>query len=752
MSFCIPKFASLAIKKALKSGEIQLGDLAKNTSAGRRKVFEQYTDNVTAKKINTEFEKAYAKKQSEAIKKWIKKTVSPKDRKKPFYKSALEKADSLIELGVINPDTSDAFMEDLTRRTLGVDVTAEEVMEIKKLGDDLIQKQDDFNELGVPKIEYFKALRDMQEYLQKKRPASKLKVATSVIGRGMMLFSLKSPVMNVVSTGTHGLVTSFERRLSNLKINGTNSDLATEYVKYANKVYQETGFDISRMKSVNDTRTILGEEIIHSQGEGKTRRAGRFMESVVFKQLMGAPDVAFSSMHFADSVNIGSAKLAQLEGLDGETLNKRSREMMADAMSMEPKTLEGQALREQAINDAEYSTFTQDGNMSKFSMGARKLLNDMSGDVRWGDLVVPFAKTPANVIETSIMTAGFGFAKSAVHLRTALQKAADATTPTQKLAARMYMQKNVIRPSVASGFGLILAFLISQAISPDDFMGEYPTSAKDRALMELERAKPNSIKIGNKWINLDYFGPLAAPLVGMLYARKYGDSLPDQMVRYSRGFYTQVTKIPGFDALNETLGMIKNVRPESDTDLKGFGKDIAKNAVDFIAARTIPALVYDVAKATDPYDRQVGYDVPIDPLLKRIPFARKTLPIKKDVLGFPVERENPVAVILFGSRYSTANSNLIVREMKKLQRRDQLPSITKPYTSSRARAFEDQVPKQTYRRFENSYALQLRDALAKEIRSRGYENEKSAEKRKRRLEKVKGDVLDKALKDFGYEK
>ena len=172
MSFCIPKFASLAIKKALKSGEIQLGDLAKNTSAGRRKVFEQYTDDVTAKKINTEFEKAYAKKQSEAIKKWIKKTVSPKDRKKPFYKSALEKADSLIELGVINPDTSDAFMEDLTRRTLGVDVTAEEVMEIKKLGDDLIQKQDDFNELGVPKIEYFKALRDMQEYLQKKRPAS----------------------------------------------------------------------------------------------------------------------------------------------------------------------------------------------------------------------------------------------------------------------------------------------------------------------------------------------------------------------------------------------------------------------------------------------------------------------------------------------------------------------------------------------------------------------------------------------------
>ena len=151
---------------------------------------------------------------------------------------------------------------------------------------------------------------------------------------------------------------------------------------------------------------VLGETI-HAQGEGSIRATGRVIEDVVFKWLMGAPDVAFASAHFADSVNLNSLKLSK-----GDV--KLAKELMADAMRLEPKTPKGEILRAQGILDAQKATWTDDSWASKASLGIRKIFNNLSGDYRLGDYLFPFVKTPANVLSTGMDYAGLGIPKALI--------------------------------------------------------------------------------------------------------------------------------------------------------------------------------------------------------------------------------------------------------------------------------------------------------------------------------------------------
>ena len=87
----------------------------------------------------------------------------------------------------------------------------------------------------------------MDDYLHSLAPANRLKIATGIIGRGMMLASVKSPLLNIGSNIEIGATEAITRRLSGGGFDGTDNGLAMDYIKMVNKVYQETGYDMSRM-------------------------------------------------------------------------------------------------------------------------------------------------------------------------------------------------------------------------------------------------------------------------------------------------------------------------------------------------------------------------------------------------------------------------------------------------------------------------------------------------------------------------
>lgn len=384
------------------------------SSKERRTFFTTHTNDELGKLINTEFEKAMVSSQKSAMTNWAKSVFDPKAKTKPVYKNILDKINNLDELGVLDPKSQDAFLQDLVSDKLGVSVSADEVRAISERAKAIQSAQeamgdnfgDPFHEKEI--ISFLGAKHKMDLYLLSLSPAPISRVAVGTVGRGTMLLSVKSPLLNIESNTIFGVTEAFARRIASGRFRGANSKLAMDYVKMVNRVYKKTGYDLSRMVDLSSGGAsgakVLGD-IVHAQGPGVVRKMGRFYEDVVFKKLLGAPDVAYSSAAFADSLNLNALKVA------GGSKTKAT-ELMRDAMRINPIDEDAKILRAQAIADAEFSTYTNKSAISNMSEGIRKSLNQLVPDLRLGDATMSFVKTPANVISAGIDYAGGGAVKA----------------------------------------------------------------------------------------------------------------------------------------------------------------------------------------------------------------------------------------------------------------------------------------------------------------------------------------------------
>ena len=734
-TFCIDKPVAQKMKDAVKSGEINIQKLYDMTSAERRGVFEKYSSTDLAKHINAAFENAMVSKQKGTLKKWAESVFTPSQKQSANYKNVLDKINDLDKLGVLNTQNSNSFMEDLVAEKLGVSVTPAEVKEIttraKKLETLFNQDTND----GLPPVEYWVERKGMENYLNSLVPSSSLKVATSIAGRGAMLFSIKSPITNIISNTVQGAVQAFERRIASNTYKGLNGDFALEYVKKVNDIYQKSGYDISRMESFSQGQRRLGEEIISSQGPGAVRAIGRWYEDIVFKQLMGAPDAASSSIAFADSANLASTKIAKGD-------KAKALEIFKDAIQIKPKTLNGEIVRSQAIADAQYSTYTNKGGFSDLAMAIRSALNKATGDIRLGDQLMPFVKTPANVVQAGIDSAGVGAFRGFFKLPEAIRQAKDGNGKPMRDTVRLFIR---------SGLGFTLSTVLAYMVNPDDFVGDYDSlSQKERNLTQLKNAPYNSVKIRDKYISLDYFGPLASAFVGILYARKYGDTLPEKIYQYGRGATGQALRLPG---LREFTDIVSNInRAVQKGDLGDVGKGLTDEAVGYIRARTVPAIVNDFAKGIDPYERQTGQSQ-LSKTQASIPGLRQQLPEKiSQVTGEPIKSEGLISTLLFGSRVKTAQSNELTKEIQRLYKTDTGPTITDIARSSkRVKELKNQIPDEEFQDALKFYGKRYGLYTNMRMKTVSYKKANDDEK-KRMLDKIRNESVDKMLKKYGYKK
>jgi hypothetical protein len=745
-TYCIPPQLADTLLKAVKKDDIigNIETLYGMTSQERREAFSKHVSAEAAKQINGAFEKAMISNQQTALATWAKKTFSGEARKKGRYKSTIEKINALSEEGLLTPENQDSFLEDLVRDKIGVSVTSEEAQIIYEKAKRVEDLTKEMSEIGLPSAEYFQAKSDLEKYLQSQMPASNLKVFFSTIGRSMMLLSVKSPIVNIESNTVQAILTATERRMASGQYKGLNGEFARKYIKENWKIYQKSGYDLSRMMSISDDKKILGEEIVHSQGEGPVRFVGRVAEDIVFKQMMGAPDVVFASVHFADSANLASTIIAKAEGLSGKQARERALIIFRDAIQVNPKTIEGELVRSQAIADTQYATYTNKSTYSNAALKIRGVINTLSGDLRIGDQIMPFVKTPANVIGAGIDFSGVGLPTQLYLLPRALIQARNGEKEALKQS---------IRTLVRSGLGLTFAFLLSRMFDPDDFIGNYPVSQKEQKLLELKNATTNSVRIGNKWVSLDYFGPISAPLVGMLYARKYGHTPTEKVIKYYQGVVTQMQKIPGVKDFSDIYKDISDFTNEAKTGQKELTTAATNAVLSYIRSRTVPAILNDVAKAGDRSERVM--DIKTDPLARikgSIPGLRQTLPEKTTVFGDVISSEDALSAILFGSRVKTVNENKLIQELVRLEGEGQLPSITDvEKTSVRVKELKEQISEAKYTGAMKYYRRELKTRVERIVRSGKYRALDDEEK-KESIEKEKNEALDIMLKRYGYKK
>lgn len=739
MIFCIPRNLVQKLKESALKGEVNIAELYKMTSEERRNFFSKFTDENVGKLLNTEFEKAMVSKQKTALTDWAKSVFSPKEKAKPVYKNILDKINSLNEEGILTPETEDAFLEDLVSDKLGVSVTPEEIKIISEKAKVVQEAQEKLgNDLGNPNkeqenMDFFEAKKDIDDYLQSVNPANNLKILTGTVGRAAMLASFKSPILNIGSNIELGFTEALSRRIASGQFKGTDNKLATDYVKFVNKIYQKTGYDLSRMTSLKDTGVsggrVLGETV-HSQGEGAIRKVGRFAEDIVFKQLMGAPDVAFSSAHFADSVNLNSLKMAKGDAI-------KAKEYMNDAMKIQPETPEGELLRAQAVMDAQKATWTDKTWASDVSEGVRKILNNVTGDVRIGDVTIPFVKTPANFIATGIDYGGGGTIK-------ALYKTAKAIKDGEFNTKEYW--GSITRDLVRSGLGLTGALIITANLDDDDFVGAYdPARAQ---IEQLRGSNYNAVRIGDKWISTDWFGPLAIPISAIMYARKYGSTPGEKTFQYGKGVVSSIEQLPG---VSDVLDYAKTKSYQKNQTLEEMSSELGGYLLEQVFARIVPSFIPDTAKVIDDKERDTG-GTTIGTLKSKIPFVRETLPEKKNIFGETLMTEPGWSIYVFGSRVKTDKENAIIKEISDLSTKlDKSLTFTNWDTSSSLtlQAFKEKVGEEKFEKAKVEYGQKLKSKLEKAVKSKIYQGY-SDEDKYRVINGLDTDAAEEIYKKYGF--
>ena len=762
---CIPKEITDLIKKQIPSKtlrQISLGDKEKRTQAITEIVDEFYKNNLLANEgdrivVQQGIEKKIVETQKERLTKAAeyKRNVEAVGRKEPD--TFLDKINQISSID----DFSDELIQEGVEIKLGARLTGDEIKKLIDASDRINKFLDGNNNLspeafdtnGIRTKEFGEAYKNYQQTINSVNPSSFGKKLVSTLNANL-LFNTKSGLTNIISNTGFALTGSADRTLEF----GTpyKMDQAFKEAIEDAKFFSQYGFDATRSMDIDANINTLGEAMnaFNMDGGLVEKIAGQYND-LVYKQLLSTPDQFYAAFAKRDTIYRQArneiVKSNPNIKVDSEQFNKIFDETVKDALSLNPLTPTGSRLKEVGIAEANRVTFQAQTKISKFSIQARKSIDELSKSAlvgigvpediadgfKVGTFAVPFAMTPANVINTGLDYSGLktvlSIPKGVVN---GIKSAKDGATANQII---LDFAKDIKFSRGAIGIGAGIA--VASLISPDDYIGEYPTDPDEQRLIELGRATTNSIRVKipgtdeEKWISLDYLGPIAAPLIGILQLKKQPDLTVGQMaLSYALGAAGQLTKLPvieGISDLLQTGSKIISQTINEEYSVQEFGKDMLNGLTGFIAARSVPSIVGDIGEATDEVkrDAKTGVysiaNINLDPFVIKIPEiagifeGREALPEKLDVFGQEIKTEGGLQ-ILFGSRVKTPSEDKVVLELEKMKSEGETKTPTDYIGKSAQRYYNipnDKVPEE-----KREYGNQVYDSYKKVIESSNWNN------------------------------
>jgi hypothetical protein len=360
------------------------------------------------------------------------------------------------------------------------------------------------------------------------------------------------------------------------------------------------------------------------------------------------------------------AKLTALNERKDGVIDRKDQRARAEYLQSNP-TVE---MDVDAMAAAEVAVFRNKNILSTGIQSARTAMGDKGSFAV--DLILPFDKTPTNIIARTLeytplggviaagKAAAFGgrtvkeyraAKKEGTPSRQAIKEAIDkAMTPAQQRSFSLLAGRSVTGTAapIALGYFLAAAGMATGAYDEDD--------RKENAKRRETNTPPSSIKIGGRWYQVGGLPPLGS-LIAM------GATLHEEVNKEDA------------DMESIILGTAKGVgQIASDVPLLRSTKDAvegltkegrAGQKVGRIASSFIPGVVSDAGQLTpglrDPYERQTRSDKKVKGLAKfgrdvggevagKIPGLRRLLPIKTDGSGRKIETEWPDPFDPFSSR------------------------------------------------------------------------------------------------------
>jgi len=769
VDFCIPKHLIKNLSDAINEKSImEIFDMSKNE---RVAFFEKNSNHELAIKISGQFDNFLNESKRNAIEKALK-MVGLKD--KELVKSILKDIRSLKNNELLDPSKEEEIMTKITEAATGSNLTPEEITKLTTLGDKLEQHKialestpmlkdgrinSDYHTNAVSAAE---AQYKIDEFIYEHIPKSMAETFWSH-AKASMLYKVSSAIVNIISNTVNSGLHASARRAGTLKMGGSNGDLSNDWKKLMAEIYSKTGYDYTRAYSLDDMITGHGKALGEITGVGNETAFTNF----IYKTVLGSPDAWAARMNFADTANIYSDIYAKKMGLTGDEAKKKAGEIMSDAFQVAPLTPEGKMVRELAVGEAMSATFTNNSKLSKLTMGIKNALNKATPTVRIGDLAAPFVKTPTNVIGQGLDNAGLGGLKATAKFIKAYKINSTQPEEAQKL---LFEAANI---AAKTGISLTAAAALAYSIPADNFIGAY--DPRRSQWEQLKNTNYNALKIPgtNKWISLDYLGPIGTPLVSMLYAKKYGGSISDKAANYAAGMFSQLMTIPfaqtGYDAY---VNYSKNFVP-GDTNFAKFAADFS---VSQIASR-IPGFMTDISHMSDSDIRDTTSNkntilgVSFDSIVAKIPwvaetgldmglFSIKPLPTKRTILGEVINTEQGnkennymmglVSNIVAAGRVKTEQISPEGEIIYNLYKSGNPPAVTnwKFSQSDKLKRLKEKVGEEKYQEiFIKEYGPKFKSEISTLSKNDAFIRAKDEDKKKQ-IDKKEDDVMNRIYMEY----
>jgi len=477
-------------------------------------------------------------------------------------------------------------------------------------------------------IEKARELQKLGEKIQSYIPSTLYQKILNVWKAGL-LTGLKTTGVNVASNISHSLteivkdvpasivdkiVSMFTgKRTLVFTGKGTGSGAAEGIKKGWD--FLKTGFDERNIAGKLDYKKV-------NFGKGKVADALKKYTDTVFG-VLGAEDQPFYYAARARSMANQAAAMAKNEGLRGK-----------EAVAFAQKLIENptEDMLKYSALDAETAVFQQDSWLAKKAQNMQKGL----------EVVLPFAKTPANVATAMINYTPVGIAKTII-------ENIGKGRFDQRLFAQGMGRGITGTALVAVGAALVANKMLNLST---------PTSEKERKQWELEGRTPNSILINGKWRNIGVLGPAGMVLViggHLQQGMEKTGSLTGGLAQAAGGFGSALTEQSFLSGVNKAIDAIK----DPTRSFNGFASGLAGSLV--------PTIVADFARLTDQYERRT--DGMVERVQSRVPGLRNKLQPQIDTLGNAKETPNFFEVMADPTRPGNASAeegDVVVAELRRL--------------------------------------------------------------------------------------
>ena len=381
--------------------------------------------------------------------------------------------------------------------------------------------------------------------------------------------------------------------------------------------YLNTGFDERNIRAKLEHKKI-------NMGTSSFAKWLQAYEETVFGML-GAADQPF--YYGAKSRSLVSQALAQAKnkGLKGQAKTDFVDNLIANPTD---------EMLKYAVKDAEIAVFQNATQLGLAAAAAKRAVPGL-------EVILPFSRTPSAVAMQMINYSPIGAAKTVI----------------ENIGKGKFDQRAFAQGLGRSITGTAVLVIGSKLLTAGLLTLDRPKDERERELWKREGRKPNSIKIGDKWRDVQVLGP-AGPvlLIGGYFQRGLDDtgSLANAMVQATTGAGKALTEQTFLTGVNRTAEAIKDPARSFESWFSG------------IAGSVVPTIVSDTARALDDKARRsVG---PIQRIKGRIPVLRETLEPRIDVFGQDVPRYggNTLEIMIDPTRPFKVRNDVVVDELRRL--------------------------------------------------------------------------------------